>query len=115
MEVAMKARSMLRLAAVLVAAAAVGSVIASAQETTVDGAAAAIRKVISGKTCTGEDVLVFRESGTFERKGRPNATYNVGYGTILIRRGDDLRGHVTSVSVSGNMLHMSTGSYRCGQ
>lgn len=92
----------------------------SAQEVPVDGSAAAIRKVVSGKTCRGEDVLIFGEgsmpgsAGTFERQGQPKATYNVGYGTILIRRGQKLHGHVTSVSVLDNTLHLSAGTYRCG-
>lgn len=93
-----------------------------AQEKAVDGSAAAIRGVISGQTChgTGEDILIFGESGpglpgTFERKGLPRGTYSTGYGTILIRRGQDLHGHVTSVSVPDHVLYMSTGTYRCGE
>jgi len=90
----------------------------SAQEAPVDGSAAAIRKVVSGQTCVGDDVLVFGKStpgsgGTFERKGSSSASYDVGYGTILIRRGPDLHGHVTSVSVPDRVLHMSVGTYRC--
>ncbi|WP_156795453.1 hypothetical protein [Bradyrhizobium icense] len=89
-----------------------------AQERPVDGSVGAIRTVVSGKTCTGDDVLIFGKSvtgaaGTFERKGRPNGSYAVGYGTILIRRGQDLHGHVTSVSVPDKMLYLSTGTYRC--
>lgn len=62
----------------------------AAPEETVDGPATAIRRVVSGQTCAGDDVLIFGESGlgsaeTFERKGRPNGTYAIGYGTILIR------------------------------
>lgn len=103
----------------LVAATAAPAVL-SAQEETVDGSAAAIRTVVSGKTCTGEDILIFGKSapgsaGTFERKGRSNASYSVGYGTILIRRGQDLHGHVTSVSVPDHVLYMSTNTYRCSE
>ena len=92
----------------------------SAQEKTVVGSAAAIRTVVSGKVCIGQeqDVLIFGKSvpgsaGTFERKGRRKGSYSVGYGTILIRRDQDLHGHVTSVSVPDHMLYMSTGTYRC--
>ncbi|MEH2611099.1 hypothetical protein [Bradyrhizobium sp. AZCC 1693] len=102
---------------ILFAAATAAPAVLFAQET-VDGSAAAIRAVVSGKTCTGDDILIFGKSvtgsaGTFERKGRPNGSYSVGYGTILIRRGQDLHGHVTSVSVRDRVLHMSAGTYRC--
>lgn len=111
----MRAPSIILLIAVTAAPAAL-----AAPEETVDGSATAIRKVVSGETCTGDDVLIFGKSGpgsagTFERKGRPNGIYTIGYGTILIRRGQDLHGHVTSVSVSEHVLHMSTGTYRCGE
>src|SRR5690606_30239777 len=100
------------------AAAATMSAIVAAQET-VDGSPAAIRMVVSGKTCSGGDILTFGESapgstGTFERAGRPTGTYSVGYGTILIHRDQDLHGHVTSVSPQDGVLYMSTGVYRCG-
>jgi hypothetical protein len=85
-----------------------------AQEASVDGSATAIRKVIAGKTCVGDDVLVFKETGKFERTGSPNGAYSVGYGTILIRRGQDVHGHLTSVSVRDQLLHMSTSTYQCG-
>lgn len=103
----------------LASAATTAPVILSAQEGAVDGSAAAIREVVSGKTCVGEDVLTFGESvpgsvGPFERIGRPVGTYKIGYGTILIRRGQDLHGHVTSASVIDRVLYMSTGTYRCG-
>lgn len=103
----------------LIAATATSAALAG-QQGTVDGSVAAIRQVVSGETCTGDDVLIFGESGpgsagTFERKGRPSGAYAVGYGTILIRRGQDLHGHVTSVSVADHMLYMSTGTYRCGK
>jgi hypothetical protein len=102
----------------LLVAAAVSPAVLSAQEGTVDGSAGAIRTVVSGKTCTGDDVLIFGQNvtgvaGTFERKGRPTGSYAIGYGTILIRRGQDLHGHVTSVSVPNKMLYLSTGTYRC--
>lgn len=103
----------------LVAATAV-PVLLAAQEETVDGSATAIRAIVSGKTCTGEgeDVLIFGKStagsrGTFERKGHPNGSYTIGYGTILIRRGKDLHGHVASVSVPSHVLHLSANAYRC--
>lgn len=103
----------------LIAATATSAALA-APEGTVDGSVAAIRQVVSGETCTGADVLIFGESapgtaGTFERKGHPSGAYAVGYGTILIRRGQDLHGHVTSVSVADHVLYMSTGTYRCGK
>jgi len=93
--------------------------IASAQEVAIDGSAAAIREVVSGKTCVGEDILKFGESvvglaGAFERIGRPEGAYAIGYGTILIRRGERLHGHVASVSVLDDRLYMSTETYRCG-
>lgn len=115
MEVVMRAPTMI----FLVAATAAPAVLA-AQEETVDGSATAIRRVVSGQTCTGADVLVFGESGpgsaeTFGTQGSPNGIYTIGYGTILIRRGQDLHRHVTSVSVSDHVLHMSTGTYRCGE
>ena len=92
--------------------------VVSAQAVSFDGSAAAIRKVVAGKTCVGQDVLTFGESGpgsagTFKRVGRPDGTYDIGYGTILIHRGRDLHGHVTSVSVPDRMLYMSTSSYQC--
>lgn len=93
--------------------------IAFAQEISTDGSAAAIRKVVSGKTCVGEDTLNFGESvvgapAKFERSGRPEGAYAVGYGTILIRRDQDLHGHLASVSVPNGTLYMSAGTYRCG-
>jgi len=89
-----------------------------AQGPTIDGSAAAIREVVSGKTCVGDDVLVFGRSipgtgGMFERSGRTKATYSIGYGTIVIRRGGQLHGHITSVSVADHMLYLSTSTYRC--
>lgn len=90
----------------------------AAQEESVDGSAAAIRKVVSGEICRGDDVLVFGPStpgspGTFERQGQPKGTYLIGYGTILVRRGQDLHGHVTAVSPAGHLLYFSAGTYRC--
>ncbi|MBS0247353.1 MAG: hypothetical protein AB7P20_02455 [Rhizobiaceae bacterium] len=92
--------------------------IAFAQELTIDGTAAAIREVVSGKTCVGKDVLKFGEStvgspGTFKRAGHSEARYAVGYGTILIRRGRDLHGHVTAVSVLDRKLYVSAETYQC--
>lgn len=94
------------------------SSIASAQELAIDGSAAAIREIVSGKTCVGKDVLAFGESaagssGTFKRAGRPDGRYAIGYGTILVRRGEDLHGHVTSVSVVDHKLYVSTETYQC--
>jgi len=94
------------------------SVIASAQQTIYDGSEVAIRAVISGHTCIGRDILKFGAitpgaAGRFERAGSPIADYTVGYGTILIRRGGELHGHVTSVSVRDHMLYMSADRYQC--
>ena len=105
---------------VFLAAASIAPAAASAQDLNFDGSAAAIRKVVAGRTCVGQDVLTFGESGpglpgTFKRVGRPNGTYDIGYGTILIHRGHDLHGHVTSVSVPKRMLYMSTGTYQCDE
>ena len=102
--------------AIVLAVATLASTAVSAQET--DGSAAAIRNVVSGRTCLGDDVLTFGESargsgGTFERSGRPAGTYSVGYGTIMIRRGPDLHGHVTSVSPVDHVLYLSAGTYKC--
>jgi hypothetical protein len=102
----------------LAAAVTAGPTVVSAQTVNFDGSAAAIRKVVAGKTCVGQDVLTFGQSGagsagTFKRVGRPDGTYDIGYGTILIHRGRDVHGHVTSVSVPNHMLHMSTSSYQC--
>ncbi len=93
--------------------------VVSAQETAIDGSAVAIRTVVAGKTCQGDDALTFGKSavgspGTFERTGRPTGTYSVGYGTILVRRGEDLHGHVASVSPPDGMLYLGTATYRCG-
>jgi hypothetical protein len=84
----------------------------------VQGSAEAIREVVSGKVCVGDDVLKFGRSapgasGTFNRVGRPIGTYEIGYGTIQILRGQELHGHVASVSVRDHMLYMSTTTYRC--
>lgn len=94
------------------------SAIASAQQTIYTGSEVAIRKIVSGHTCKGKDILRFGaiapgESGRFERSGRPIARYAVGYGTILIRRGGKLHGHVTAVSVHDNMLYLSGDPYHC--
>lgn len=104
---------------IFLTAATAASGIVHAQEPAVDGSAQAIRKVISGKTCRGVDVVTFGESaaglaGTFKRVGRPAGSYSVGYGTILIRREQDVHGHVASVSPHDRMLYLSTGTYHCG-
>jgi hypothetical protein len=93
--------------------------VATAQESDIDGSAQAIRTVIAGKKCVGLDILAFGKSaagvpGTFERTDSPAATYAVGYGTILIRRGEEIHGHVASVSPQNRMLYLSKGAYRCG-
>jgi hypothetical protein len=90
----------------------------SAEAPSIDGSAAAIRQVVSGKTCIGNGVLKFGESafgsaGIYERVGLAKGTYSVGYGTILIRRNGSLHGHVTAVSVPDHILYMSNGTYRC--
>ena len=83
-----------------------------------EGSSAAIRQVIAGKTCLGDDVLIFGEStvgriGRYERVGRSPGTYQIGYGTILILRGKDLHSHVATVSVADHLLFMSTDKYHC--
>jgi hypothetical protein len=103
---------------VILAAAMTTSAIVSAQQTIFDGSASAIRAVVSGKTCKGKDIIRFGEisadsAGAFERVGRAAGVYRVGYGTILIRRGDEMHGHVTSVSVPDHVLYLSTGKYQC--
>lgn len=87
-----------------------------AQDT--EASSAAILEVISGKTCVGDDLLIFGKSdtgasGSYERVGRAPGAYQIGYGTILIVRGRDLHSHVATVSVPDHMLYMSTGKYRC--
>lgn len=111
----------MRVACLFFAAAAAAAPTATpAQNAMVDGSAAAIREVVSGKTCVGDGVLTFGEAGpgsdgTFRRTGRPDGTYAIGYGTILVRRGQDLHGHVTSVSVPDRVLHIGADTYRCGK
>ena len=88
------------------------------QGETIQGSADAIRAVVSGKVCVGDDVLKFGRiapgaPATFNRVGRPIGTYEIGYGTIQILRGHKLHGHVASVSVRDHMLYMSTTTYRC--
>lgn len=105
-------------AIVVLAATMTVSAIASAQQAIYDGSGAAIREVISGHTCEGKDILKFGAitpgtAGSFERAGSPIADYIVGYGTILIRRGDKLHGHVTAVSVRNHMLYLSGDRYQC--
>lgn len=95
------------------------SFVVSAQETDIDGSAPAIRTVVAGKKCVGADVLTFGTSsagvpGTFQRADSPAAMYNVGYGTIMIRRGEEIHGHMASVSLQSGTLYLSKGTYRCG-
>jgi len=94
------------------------SAVVTAQQTIIDGSESAIRVVVSGKTCVGEDTIKFGEivlgaTATFERIGHRRGVYSVGYGTILIERDGDLHGHLTSVSVSDQLLYLSTGTYQC--
>jgi hypothetical protein len=108
------------LSVTLLVAAAVTPAALFAKDRIFDGSAAAIRTVVSGRTCTGTDVITFgrgdtASAGTFERQGYPRASYNVGYGTILIRRGEDVHGHIASVNVPDSMLYLSTGTYRCSE
>lgn len=103
---------------ILLVAAATAPAAVSAENPTFNASASAIRNVVSGKTCIGKDILTFGENitgtaGTFQRAGRPIGTYNIGHGTIMIRRNEELHGHVTSVSEAGRMLYMSAGAYRC--
>lgn len=102
----------------VVVAAMAASAMVSAQEVAT-GSAEAIRAVVSGKTCVGTDVLTFGTSaqgaaGTYDRHGRPKATYSIGYGTILVRRDGSVHGHVASVSVPEHRLYLSASTYRCG-
>jgi hypothetical protein len=97
---------------VLLAVAAIAPVALSAGERTIEGSAAAIRTVVSGRTCIGTDVITFGRSeagvtATFERKGRPIGNYSLGYGTILIRRGQDVHGHIASVNIADSILYLS--------
>lgn len=90
----------------------------TAQSETIQGSADAIRQVVAGKVCVGDDILKFGRSApgmpaTFNRVGRPIGTYEIGYGTIQILRGRKLHGHVAAVSVRDHMLYMSTTAYRC--
>lgn len=111
----MKAVSVILLAVATVTPAAL-----FAKERAIDGSAAAIRTVVSGRTCTGTDAIIFGRSdagatATFERKGRPIGNYSLGYGTILIRRGQDVHGHIASVNVADSMLYLSADTYRCSE
>ena len=90
----------------------------SAQHILFEASAAAIDQVIAGKTCIGDDVLIFGEhrsgtSGQYERVGRPPGLYQVGYGTLLIKRGKELHSHVATVSVEDHILYMSASKYIC--
>src|SRR4051794_6698581 len=90
----------------------------SAQVIGAEASSAAIHEVVSGKTCVGDDRLIFGESasgtsGSYERVGRAPGAYQIGYGTILILRGKQLHSHVATVSVPDHMLYMSTEKYRC--
>jgi hypothetical protein len=83
-----------------------------------EASAAAINQVIAGKTCVGDDVLIFGEhapgtSGEYERVGRAPGLYQVGYGTLLIKRNKDLHSHVATVSVEDHILYMSASRYVC--
>ena len=90
----------------------------SAQNALFEASATAIHEVVSGKTCVGDDLLIFgerdtRTSGKYERVGRAPGAYQIGYGTILILRDQELHSHVATVSQPDHMLYMSTGKYRC--
>jgi hypothetical protein len=90
----------------------------SAQNIAFEASSTAIHNVISGKKCVGDDLLKFGaselgETGSYERIGRPPGDYQIGYGTILIRRGKDLHSHVATVSTQDHMLYLSTGKYHC--
>jgi hypothetical protein len=57
---------------------------AFAQNVATQGSAEAIREVVSGKTCVGDDILKFGQSapgspGKFDRVGQPEGTYTIGY------------------------------------
>lgn len=109
---------MSRALTVVVTASAIATPAIAAEPDIISGCAAAIRDVVSGKTCVGADVLKFGKAlagsfATFERIGRRKGTYTVGYGTILIQRGHSLHGHVTSVSETAHKLYMSKETYQC--
>ena len=104
---------------IIALAATVVSLPVFAQNVTTQGSAEAIREVVAGNTCVGDDVLKFGQSapgspGIFSRIGQPDGEYAIGYGTILILRDHKLHGHVASVSAVDHTLYMSTETYRCG-
>ena len=104
---------------IIALAATVVSLPVFAQNVTTQGSAEAIREVVAGNTCVGDDVLKFGQSapgspGIFNRIGQPGGEYAIGYGTILILRDHKLHGHVASVSAADHKLYMSTETYRCG-
>lgn len=82
--------------------------------------AAEIRRAVSGKTCFGPNgsVLSFGDStpdspGTFTRVGLAPGTYQIGYGTLLVKRGKDLHSHVVVVSLQGGQFHLGGQVYQC--
>lgn len=104
---------------IFVAAIFTNAAVLSARHAPFEASAAAIQEVISGKTCVGDDLLIFgerdsRTNGKYERVGQPPGAYQIGYGTILIARGRELHSHVATVSVGDRMLYMSAGKYKCG-
>lgn len=82
--------------------------------------AAEIRRTISGKTCFGPNGREIRfgdstpdSPGTFIRVGVTPGTYQIGYGTLLVKRGKELHSHVVVVSLEGSQLHLGGNAYRC--
>ena len=84
--------------------------------------ASVIRDTVAGKTCVNSNGFVkFGESapgspGSFERSGRNPATYAIGNGALLIRRGGSLHSHVALVSDPGTpdaLLYFSGEKFRC--
>lgn len=84
--------------------------------------ASVLRDMVSGKTCVNTSGSVkFGPSapgvpGTFERSGRPTATYAVGNGTLLIERDGLLHSHVMLVSDPGTadaVLLFNGERFRC--
>lgn len=112
-------KTVLFAAGCLMAAAAPGTA-SHLSEFGIAGDAAEIRRTISGKTCIGSNgsVLKFGNSapdspGTFTRVGLAPGTYQIGYGTLLVKRSGELHSHVVVVSQEGDQFHLGGERYRC--
>ncbi len=102
----------MRKTAILFATLALALSSALAQDAENSGKRTDIVSVISGKTCeNGAAVLRFGKledgAGTFVREGMPSAMYRVGYGSLMIKRGEALHGHVVSVKKQSGMFFLS--------